>query len=150
MTIKEIEQVTGLNRSVIRYYEKEKLIDPIRNAANGYRDYSQEDVVNIQKIAYLRTLGISIEDIRRLSNNEADLYEIVKKQKRHWNNKCPIWKMQKGCAIIRRVLRPFVRQWLIRNIIDNEAVTDYIVNYLCMVVLIGLMFMAIRKNNIFH
>ena len=34
MTIKEIEQMTGLTRSVIRYYEKEKLIDPIRNASN--------------------------------------------------------------------------------------------------------------------
>ena len=81
MTIKEIEQMTGLTRSVIRYYEKEKLIDPIRNASNGYRDYSEEDVENIRKIAYLRTLGISVEDIRRLINHEADLYRIVKKQK---------------------------------------------------------------------
>ncbi|MDI9242543.1 MerR family transcriptional regulator [Fusibacillus kribbianus] len=81
MTIKETEQITGLTRSNIRFYEKEKLITPIRNEENGYREYSEEDVKNLKKIAYLRTLGISIEDIRRLVNKEADLLEVVKKQK---------------------------------------------------------------------
>ena len=82
MTIKEVEQMTGLTRSNIRYYEKEKLICPKRNENNGYREYSNEDVENIKKIAYLRTLGISIEDILKLLNKDADLYTVVKKQRR--------------------------------------------------------------------
>lgn len=41
MTIKEVEQRTGLPRSVIRFYEKERLIAPQRNEDNRYRDYSQ-------------------------------------------------------------------------------------------------------------
>lgn len=81
MTIKEVEQITGLTRSNIRFYEKEKLVIPTRNESNGYREYSEEDVKNLKKIAYLRTLGISIEDIRKLSNKEADLYVMVRKQK---------------------------------------------------------------------
>ena len=36
MTIKEVEERTGLTRSNIRFYEKEKLIEPSRN-----------DIVNI-------------------------------------------------------------------------------------------------------
>ena len=36
MTIKEIEQKTGLTRSNIRFYEKEKLVIPTRNEDNGY------------------------------------------------------------------------------------------------------------------
>ena len=44
--------------------------------------YGEEDVKNLKRIAYLRTLGISIEDIRRISNKEADLLDIIKKQKR--------------------------------------------------------------------
>lgn len=36
MTIKEVEQTTGLTRSIIRFYEKEKLICPKRNENNGY------------------------------------------------------------------------------------------------------------------
>lgn len=82
MTIKEVEQTTGLTRSVIRFYEKEKLIGPKRNNNNGYREYSDEDVKNIKKIAYLRTLEVSIEDIRELINKNADLYEVIEKQSR--------------------------------------------------------------------
>ena len=42
MTIKEVEEQTGLTRSNIRFYEKEKLIEPSRNDKNGYRDYSEK------------------------------------------------------------------------------------------------------------
>lgn len=83
MTIKEIEELTNLPRSNIRFYEKEKLICPTRNINNGYRDYSEDDANNITKIAYLRTLGISIEDIRRILNKEVDLYDVIKKQKQN-------------------------------------------------------------------
>lgn len=80
MTIKEVEEQTGLTRSNIRFYEKEKLIEPLRNDKNGYRDYSEKDVENIKKIAYLRTLEISIEDIRNVIFDKAPLAEIIKKQ----------------------------------------------------------------------
>lgn len=80
MTIKEVEERTSLSRSNIRFYEKEKLIEPSRNESNGYRDYSENDVENIKKIAYLRTLGISIEDIRSIISEKVTLQEIIEKQ----------------------------------------------------------------------
>ena len=80
MTIKDVEKQTGLSRSNIRFYEKEKLIDPSRNKSNGYRDYSENDVENIKKIAYLRTLGISIEDIRSIISEKATLQEMLERQ----------------------------------------------------------------------
>lgn len=83
MTIKEAEQMTGLTRSNIRFYEKEQLISPDRNVKNGYREYSEEDIQTIKKIAYLRTLGISVEDIRRLSRRELKLYDVVKAQSKN-------------------------------------------------------------------
>lgn len=80
MTIKEVEEQTGLPRSNIRFYEKEKLIEPIRNDKNGYREYSEKDIETIKKIAYLRTLEISIEDIRCIISEEVSLIEILEKQ----------------------------------------------------------------------
>lgn len=79
MTIKDVEKRTGLSRSNIRFYEKEKLIEPSRNESNGYRDYSENDVENIKKIAYLRTLGISIENIRNIISAKATLQEILER-----------------------------------------------------------------------
>ena len=81
MTIKDVEERTGLSRSNVRFYEKEKLIEPSRNERNGYRDYSENDVENIKKIAYLRTLGISIEDIRSIIFEKVTLQEMLEKQK---------------------------------------------------------------------
>lgn len=81
MTIKDVEERTGLSCSNIRFYEKEKLIEPSRNESNGYRDYSENDVENIKKIAYLRTLGISIEDIRSIISEKVTLQEMLEKQK---------------------------------------------------------------------
>ena len=80
MTIKEAEERTGLARSNIRFYEKEKLIEPLRNDKNGYRDYSEKDIKNLKKIAYLRTLEISVEDIRHIMAGRVSLMEILEKQ----------------------------------------------------------------------
>ena len=35
MKIKDVEERTGLSRSNVRFYEKEKLIEPSRNESNG-------------------------------------------------------------------------------------------------------------------
>ena len=80
MTIKEVENQTGLARSNVRFYEKEKLIEPSRNESNGYREYSEKDVEDIKKIAYLRTLGISIEEIRNIISGQTALCQVMKKQ----------------------------------------------------------------------
>lgn len=80
MTIKEVEEKTGLMRSNIRFYEKESLILPERNEKNGYREYSQKDLEDIKKIAYLRTLGISIGDIRKIISGEVPLKKVISRQ----------------------------------------------------------------------
>jgi len=80
MSIKEVEEKTGLARSNIRFYEKEKLIQPDRNESNGYREYSEQNVEDIKKIAYLRTLGVTIESIKKIINHEVSLQSILEKQ----------------------------------------------------------------------
>ena len=58
MTIKEVEEITNLPRSNIRFYEKEKLITPVRNPNNGYREYSEKDVNTIKNFhGYLFLIG---------------------------------------------------------------------------------------------
>lgn len=80
MTIKEMEDKTGLARSNIRFYEKEGLISPTRNEKNGYREYSKTDLENIKKIAWLRTLGVSVEEIRNIMGGKTALSAVLRKQ----------------------------------------------------------------------
>ena len=62
MNIKEIEERSGLSRANIRYYEQEGLLAPARRE-NKYRDYSEEDLETLLRIALLRSLGFSLEEI---------------------------------------------------------------------------------------
>ena len=39
--IKEAEALTGISRQNIRYYEKMGLLNPKRDAGNGYRKYDE-------------------------------------------------------------------------------------------------------------
>lgn len=79
MNIKQVEQHTGMTRANIRYYEAEGLICPQRRE-NGYREYSQEDVSTLLKIRLLRSLDISLEEIRRLQAGETSLQETARTQ----------------------------------------------------------------------
>lgn len=74
MTIKEVEERTGLTRSNIRFYEKEKLIQPIRNESNGYREYTEKDVEDIKKIAYPLTCIIIRLFFRPCLRNKLQIY----------------------------------------------------------------------------
>ena len=63
MTIKEVEEKVGIKKTNIRFYEEAGLLRPERSKENNYRIYSQADVDILEKIKFLRSLGISVEDI---------------------------------------------------------------------------------------
>lgn len=76
MTIKEIEERTGLDRANIRFYEKEGLLAPQR-LANGYRNYTEQDVDTLLRIKLLRSLHLPLEEIRTLQSGEKTLESAV-------------------------------------------------------------------------
>ncbi len=73
MKINEVEQLVGISKRNIRFYEKEGLLSPGRNADNGYRDYGEEDVETLHKIKLLRKLDVPLEEIRRMQQGELTL-----------------------------------------------------------------------------
>ena len=79
MNIKEMEERSGLVRANIRYYEKEGLLCPVRRD-NGYRDYSEEDLMLLKRIRLLRELGISLEQVRGLIGNPEALEEVMEQR----------------------------------------------------------------------
>jgi len=56
MKINQVEELTGITKKNIRFYEEQKLINPQRNPANGYREYSMEDVKQLS-LGILVSLG---------------------------------------------------------------------------------------------
>lgn len=76
MTIKELEQKTGMARANIRFYEGEGLLTPKR-LDNGYRDYSEEDARTLEKIKLLRQLQLDIDTIRKLQQGALTLEQAL-------------------------------------------------------------------------
>jgi len=76
MTIKEMEARTGLDRANIRFYEKEGLLAPGR-LANGYRDYTEQDADTLLRIKLLRSLHISLDEIRALQRGNQTLENVL-------------------------------------------------------------------------
>ena len=77
MNVKELEQITGLSRANVRFYEKQGLLSPARKD-NNYRDYDSSDVETLKKIVIMRKLGISIDDISALQKGDKRLCEVIK------------------------------------------------------------------------
>ncbi len=76
MTVKELEERTGLPRANIRYYEEEGLLAP-RRLPNGYRDYSEEDARTLEKIKLLRRLNMDLETIRLVQQGRLTLEQAL-------------------------------------------------------------------------
>ena len=76
MTIKEVEELLGIPRASIRFYEKERLIDPKREE-NGYREYSEQDVATLKKVIIFRKLGLPVSEIEDILDGSKPLAEAL-------------------------------------------------------------------------
>lgn len=76
MTVKEIEERSGMTRANIRFYESEGLLAPARDS-NGYRNYTEKDLEQLMRIRLLRTLHLSLDDIRAAGNGEKELGDVL-------------------------------------------------------------------------
>ena len=76
MKINELEDLLGVSRATIRYYEDQGLVTPPRTE-NGYRDYSYEEARLFQKIMVLRKLGVSVPEIKDLIEDKAELHDVL-------------------------------------------------------------------------
>ncbi|MDO4313955.1 MAG: MerR family transcriptional regulator [Eubacteriales bacterium] len=72
MKIKHVEELVGITRKNIRFYEEQGLLNPER-ADNGYREYHEADIKRLKQIKLLRKLSIPIEEIKKVLSGEKGL-----------------------------------------------------------------------------
>lgn len=80
MNTKQIEELTGITRQNIRYYERQNLLEPVRDTQNAYRDYSEEDVRRLKLIKMLRMLDMPLKEIEQVLNGNVLLKEAIVRQ----------------------------------------------------------------------
>ena len=80
MNTKQMEELTGITRQNIRYYERQGLLEPARDAGNAYRDYSDEDVRRLKLIKMLRMLDMPLKEIGQVLDGTLPLKEAAARQ----------------------------------------------------------------------
>ena len=80
MNAKKTEELTGISRRNLRFYEDQGLICPSRNPDNDYRDYTDEDVKALKTIRALRMLDIPLEEIRAYLKGEKTMEALAVSQ----------------------------------------------------------------------
>ena len=79
MNINELENLTGVTKQNIRFYEKKGLLHPKRNSLNNYREYTGEDLRILQVIKMLRKLGMPLEEIHQILEEEIPIGTAIQK-----------------------------------------------------------------------
>lgn len=69
----------NLTKKAVEYYTEQGLISP-NILENGYRDFSQQDIGVLKKVALYRRLGLSISEIRRVIADSDELKNILYKK----------------------------------------------------------------------
>lgn len=80
MKIYQVEELVGITKKNIRFYEDQGLLCPERNPQNDYREYSLKDVKTLEKIKLLRKLSVPIEEIRLLQKGKMTFSSCMTQQ----------------------------------------------------------------------
>lgn len=73
-------KLAGVSERTIRYYDKVGLLKPSSIKENGYRQYTDYDLFDLQKIISLRQMGFSIEEIFPIVMEKQDVEESLQMQ----------------------------------------------------------------------
>lgn len=77
MFVNEACKKSNLTKKAIEYYEGKGLISP-EVLENGYRDYSEADILTLKEISVLRKCGISVADIKNILESKNKSAELAK------------------------------------------------------------------------
>ena len=97
MKIKQVEELVGITKKNIRFYEDQGLLN-VERAENGYREYHREDIVRLQEIKLFRKMDISIEEMRALFEKKKSLQICLEQHLKELEHRREgLAKMQEMC-----------------------------------------------------
>ena len=68
-SINEFATIVGVPVSTLRFYQKNKLIQPsYKNEQNGYYYYTAKDIQKVEKLTLLRSMDVPIKMIEEILN----------------------------------------------------------------------------------
>lgn len=90
--VKNLSQLTGVSVQTMHHYDRIDLLKPSIRLANGYRVYSEKDLLKLQQIIALKFFGFELSQIKTLLTEEGNALE-------HFTNQAQVLE-QKAAALL--------------------------------------------------
>ena len=87
LKIGDFSKMSKVTIKALRYYEKEKLLIPkYVDEFNGYRYYESNQLLELSRIIYLKQIGLTIEEIKKIIIDNESLDELLISKKKELEN----------------------------------------------------------------
>ncbi len=81
--VKELGKLTHVSVQTLHHYDRIGLLKPSVRLPNGYRLYSENDLLKLQKIIALKFFGFDLSQIKKLLSKDIDLIDHLFAQSEH-------------------------------------------------------------------
>lgn len=117
MKTHDVEQLLGITKQTLIYYEKEGLIKPSRNK-NNYREYNQNDIELLQLILTLRSMAISVDDIKLILSGELSIRYCLKNKQEYFQQE------KKKIEIIENKITDYIKRTKVTIVNPKKGIED--------------------------
>jgi len=69
--VKDLSKLTGISAQTLHHYDRIDLLKPSLRLSNGYRLYSEKDLLQLQQIIALKFFGFKLSQIKALLTGSA-------------------------------------------------------------------------------
>ncbi len=73
--VKELSKLTQVSVQTLHHYDRIGLLEPSVRLANGYRLYSEKDLLKLQQIIALKFFGFELSQIKNLLDSNVDMID---------------------------------------------------------------------------
>ena len=73
--VKDLSKLTHISVQTLHYYDRIGLLKPSVRLTNGYRLYSEKDLLKLQQIIALKFFGFALPQIKTLLASDANMLD---------------------------------------------------------------------------
>lgn len=101
--VKDLSKLTGITVQTLHHYDRIQLLKPSLRLPNGYRVYSENDLLKLQQIIALKFFGFELSQIKTLLSKGNDALE-------HFSNQAKVLEQRasaflEGAKTLRRIIK---------------------------------------------
>jgi DNA-binding transcriptional MerR regulator len=85
--VKELSKLTNVSVRTLHHYDKVGLLKPSVRLPNGYRLYSEKDLLKLQQILALKFFGFELAHIKLLMKEEINIFDHLRTQQKFLEQK---------------------------------------------------------------